>query len=831
MPMQPDLTAEQTLFRDTAVSFIEAELPVARTRELHDDPLGYDRSWLRKSAELGWFAMMVPEADGGGSVSGAGLADAAILAEQMGRFVQPGPFIPVNVVAAAITAEGSAAQREALLPGIVTGEQVVTWAFADARGNWDAGAGAHARRDGDDLVLSGSRGCVQDAISSDALLVAASLDGVPVQLLVPSRAPGVTIRPLRTLDLSRRFADVEFDAVRVGRDDLLGTGGTGGTGPLDAQLLNAIVLTCADTIGAIDALFTMTVAYARQRIAFGRPIGSFQAIKHILADQALYLEACKAAAAAAVAAVQAAAPDSAGVASMAAAYIGDVACDIAQECLQVHGGTGYAWEHDLHLFLRRVRSNSLLFGEPTWHRERVCAFHGAGGSGPMTGSVPVKGSVPVSGSGPADASGPASGSAPADLAEYRQRARDWLAANLAPREPGAQQRAAHEVTPDGLARDLARDRALQRAMHQAGYVGITLPAEYGGQGLSKGHQRAWNEESAGYAIPAPGGVAGGVTLSVILPTLLAHASEQQKREWIPRMLSSDEIWVQLLSEPGAGSDLAGIHTKAVRDGANWVLTGSKIWSSGAMSADYGICLARTDWDVPKHRGLTWFKVPLHDDRVTVRPVREINGGAEFCEEFLDGVTVDDSMVIGDVNGGWPIAATMLAFERRNVSGQPDGTGTASGQRRLAPDLVELAAARGLAGDQAVRQLIARAHINDYVQEQLSARVMAAMMAGTADPAAASLIKLGLGVITPLRAAAAMEIAGRRGIAWADGEPGDAAAVNFLNGRIMSIAGGSNQIQRNIIGERILGLPREPSADSDKPFREVLRDATRWGTKA
>src|SRR3984957_6298947 len=406
MPMQPNPTDEQTLFRDAAVSFIEAELPVAKTRELHDDQLGYDPSWFRKSAELGWFAMMVPEADGGGSVSGAGLLDAAIIAEQLGRFVQPGPFIPVNVVAAAVAAGGRAAQREALLPRIVTGEQVVTWAFADARGNWDAGAGLAARRDGDDLVLSGSRGGVQDAISADALLVAASLNGAPVQLLVPSRAPGVTIRPLRTLDLSRRFADVEFDAVRVGRDGVLGTGGTG---PLDAQLLNAIVLTCADTIGAIDALFTMTVAYAKQRIAFGRPIGSFQAIKHILADQALYLEACKAAAAAAATAVQAAAPDAVEVASMAAAYIGDVACDIAQECLQVHGGTGYAWEHDLHLYLRRVRSNSLLFGAPSWHRERVCAFHDrreqTGHQARASEAEPAAG-----GGSPAPASGSASGS-------------------------------------------------------------------------------------------------------------------------------------------------------------------------------------------------------------------------------------------------------------------------------------------------------------------------------------------------------------------------------------------------------------------------------------
>jgi alkylation response protein AidB-like acyl-CoA dehydrogenase len=378
MPMQPDVTDEQTLFRATTVSFIEAELPLARTRELHDDPLGYDRSWLRKSAELGWFAMMVPEAYGGGSVSGAGLLDAVIVAEQLGRFVQPGPFIPMNVVAAAIAAEGSAAQHAALLPGIVAAEQVFTWAFADARGNWDAGAGLSARRDGDGLVLTGSRGCVQEAVSADALLVAASVDGTPVQLLVHTAAPGVTIRPLHTLDLSRRVADVEFDAVRVGADDVLGPGGTC---PLEAQLLNAIALTCADTVGAIDALFTMTVAYAKQRIAFGRPIGSFQAIKHILADQALYLETCKAAAAAAAAAVQAAAPDAAEVASMAAAYIGDTACDIAQECLQVHGGTGYAWEHDLHLFLRRVRSNSLLFGEPAWHRERVCVFGQLAGAG------------------------------------------------------------------------------------------------------------------------------------------------------------------------------------------------------------------------------------------------------------------------------------------------------------------------------------------------------------------------------------------------------------------------------------------------------------------
>jgi alkylation response protein AidB-like acyl-CoA dehydrogenase len=295
------------------------------------------------------------------------------------------------------------------------------------------------------------------------------------------------------------------------------------------------------------------------------------------------------------------------------------------------------------------------------------------------------------------------------------------------------------------------------------------------------------------------------------------------------MLSGEELWVQLLSEPGAGSDLAGLLTRATCDGDVWILNGTKVWSSGAMSADYGVCLARTDWDAPKHRGLTWFKVPLDDPRVTVRPVREINGSAEFCEEFLDDVAVGEDMVIGEVNGGWPIANSMLAFERGAGGVQAMLGGT--GRRRLAPDLVDLARTRGLEADGAARQLIAEGHILDWLQGALTKRVAEAMMAGKADPTSASLIKLGLGLKDPARAAIAMELGGRRAVAWsAEGSPGHAASVNFLNGRIYSIAGGSNQIQRNIISERLLGLPREPSVDGDKPFRDVLRDAKSWGAR-
>jgi alkylation response protein AidB-like acyl-CoA dehydrogenase len=414
-----------------------------------------------------------------------------------------------------------------------------------------------------------------------------------------------------------------------------------------------------------------------------------------------------------------------------------------------------------------------------------------------------------------------------DLDGYRTRVRGWLAAN-APARHDARLRTRHDFSPE----QLAADRALRRRVYDAGFAGITVPKEYGGQGLGHAYEQIWNEESAGYEVPLPGGVAGSVTHGIVLPTLLAYASEEQKRSWIPKILSGDEIWVQLLSEPGAGSDLAGLLTRATRAGDTWVLEGSKIWSSGAMSADFGICLARTDWDAPKHRGLTWFKVPLHDPAVTVRPVREINGSAEFCEEFLDGVAVGDDQVIGEVNGGWPIAGFMLAVERASVGDSGSGAPRQGTEpRRLAPDLVALAEARGLAGDGATRQLVAKAHINDFMQGELTKRVMQALADGQGDPALASLVKLGVGVIQPLRAAAAMEIGGRAALAWdVEGSPVQAAALNFLNGRIMSIAGGSNQIQRNIVSERLLGLPREPSADGGKPFREVLRDAKSWGTK-
>jgi len=374
--MELALNEDQILFHETTVRFIESELPIERTRMLHDDPRGFDRGWLRKAAELGWFTMLVPETDGGGSVSGEGLIDATLIAEELGRFVQPGPFIPMNVVAAAIAVNGTTAQRSELLPAIIAGDTIASWAFSACTGNWDLGAGLAATRTDDGFTLTGRRGYVQDAVAADVHLVVATLDGRPAQFVVPADTRGIEVTPLACLDLSRRMAHVDFDAVEIGTDALLDGGDA--TDSLERQLQIAIALVVAETVGAMDHLFSMTVQYSKDRIAFGRPIGSFQALKHIMADDAVDLEACKAGATAVALAVQQGSEDAAEIASMVAAYVGDVSDRLAQDCLQIHGGIGFTWEHDLHLLMRRIRTNAVLYGEPAWHRERVCTFHGLG---------------------------------------------------------------------------------------------------------------------------------------------------------------------------------------------------------------------------------------------------------------------------------------------------------------------------------------------------------------------------------------------------------------------------------------------------------------------
>jgi alkylation response protein AidB-like acyl-CoA dehydrogenase len=398
-----------------------------------------------------------------------------------------------------------------------------------------------------------------------------------------------------------------------------------------------------------------------------------------------------------------------------------------------------------------------------------------------------------------------------------------MAANLEQRDPHARPRV-HGVG-HRTAEMFLPERVLQRRLFDAGYAGLTWPKEYGGQGLATAYERAFQEEARNYRLP-DFGAAAGTTFNVCGGTMLAHASPAFLRRHIPKMLAGEELFVQFFSEPAAGSDLAGIRTRAERDGDRWVLNGSKVWTSAGHYADWGMCLARTNWDVPKHRGLTWFAVKIDEPGVTVRPIRELNGAAEFSEEFFDDVVVGDDEVIGEVGGGWAVAQTMLVFER---GGGTNALPMPTGPRRLAPDLVAAARRAGRDTDPVVRQQIAEAHAEEWAVGRLRARMGARMRAaGGGDAGLASYVKLAGGVARARRAVLAMQLGRGSVLTWEPGDiDGQGVALGLLNGRLGTIAGGTNEVQRNGIGERVLGLPREPSFDTTKPFRDVVRDAEHW----
>ncbi|MEA2404619.1 MAG: hypothetical protein QOE08_1266 [Thermoleophilaceae bacterium] len=372
--MDLELSEDQELFRETTTRFIEARCPLPRVRELADSPVAHDPVMLADAGDLGWFALFVPEEFGGGSVSGSPLRDAVIVAEERGRFVQPGPFVATNVVAFAIAREGSREQQEAFLPALATAELSASWAISDRSGIPVAGA-VTARKGDAGYVVDGTAGLVPEAAAAGVFLVTASGDGSGVtQFLVSADTPGVTVVPLDGLDLTRRFADVRFDEVTLPATAVLGAPGAA-TASVDAQLDVAVALTLAESVGAMRRLMEITVDYAKARTAFGRPIGSFQALKHLLADASLWSELSTAGAWAAAQAVADERPSASEIASIAKAYGGDAGVEIALACLQAHGGIGFTWEHDLHFYFRRLTADRVLYGDPDWHRERICRIH------------------------------------------------------------------------------------------------------------------------------------------------------------------------------------------------------------------------------------------------------------------------------------------------------------------------------------------------------------------------------------------------------------------------------------------------------------------------
>jgi alkylation response protein AidB-like acyl-CoA dehydrogenase len=358
---------EQELLRDSARRLLQRLVPSEELRRLIDSESGFSEQLWRRAAELGSLSMLASSEHGGGSLTDQGLVDAVLLAEEWGRALAPGPFISTQVVCHALSRYGTGAQQD-LLPQIVAGELLVTWCFAEEDAQWEpADLQCSARASGDGYVLDGVKLYVEDAQLADYFLVTARSDDALVQLLVPASTPGVSVESHASLDASRRLGAVTFRDVQLPPSAALALSDDAA---VDAQLRIAAVLICADSIGGAQRCLELTVAYTKERVQFGRPIASFQAVKHRCADLLILLENARAAAHYAALAVHEQAEDAALAVSLAKAYVGDAFATITGEATQLHGGIAFTWEYDMHFYVRRAKANEVLFGPPSWHRQR-----------------------------------------------------------------------------------------------------------------------------------------------------------------------------------------------------------------------------------------------------------------------------------------------------------------------------------------------------------------------------------------------------------------------------------------------------------------------------
>lgn len=701
--MSATITDEQFAARDLVRTWAAGAGAPAAVRDVeHDRPDAW-RGVFDGVADLGLFGVAVPEDSGG---AGGTVVDLCAMVEEAARALVPGPVVSTALATLVVT-------DSTLLQSLSSG-QLTAGICTDCDLREDSGR------------LSGTADHVIGAEQGGILLVAYD-DHVA---LVETDGEGVELQPLSATDFSRPLARVTLKSAPFRTLNV--------SGRRFRDL--AATLFAAEAAGVAGWTLDTAADYAKVREQFGKPIGSFQAVKHMCAEMLLRHQQI---AVAAGDAALAAAGDDDGQLSIAAAVAAAVGIDAAQanakDCIQVLGGIGITWEHDAHLYLRRAYSiGPLLGGRSHWLR-RVGELTAAG----------LRRELHI------------------DLESV---------AHLQP-EIAAAAAAVAALPPERR----------QVALADSGLLAPHWPKPYG-RDASPAEQLLIEQELTKVAVQRPDLVIGWWAV----PTILEGGTPEQIDRFVPATLRGDLIWCQLFSEPGAGSDLASLRTKAVRAEGGWKLTGQKVWTSAAHKAHWGVCLARTDADAPKHKGITYFLVDMRSPGIVIRPLREITGDELFNEVFFDDVFVPDDMVVGAVNDGWRLARTTLASERVAMAG-----GTALGN----PMEQMLGALAGTDIDSAAAERLGQLLLAAQVGSLLDHRIAQLAVGGRDTSAEASARKL-IGVryrqaLEEFR----MELSAGAGLVRND------AVQSFLNTRCLSIAGGTEQILLSMAGERLLGLPR------------------------
>ncbi|HVW81829.1 MAG TPA: acyl-CoA dehydrogenase [Mycobacteriales bacterium] len=720
------ITEDHEALRESARDVLDRHCPPAAARAALEATAEDDLpAYWSPAAELGWFGLHLPEEYGG---AGFGLLEQAVVAEELGRSVAPGGYLPTVHAAAVIAREGGALAKE-LLAGLADGTTPATVAL---------GAPAVDATEGPDgLTLAGvSRPVIAGALAKVAILRAKAGDRV-MWCVVDTE--GLPVTPIESLDATRRLAAIDVTGVVVPPARQLG---------LDSHDVYAIgaVLYAAEACGIAGWCLDTASSYAKERVQFGRPIGMFQAIKHRAADLLVLVELIRAAV---WDAARSEARDAEGrlAVSAGASIAFDGAVTAAEACVQMLGGIGFTWEHDAHLYLKRAIGVRQLIGPTTAWRTATAKL----------GLDGVRRKLDVE--------------LPPEAESYRAEVREFLAGM------------------EGL-----DDEARKAAIADAGYLAPHWPAPWG-KDASAVQQVVIDEEFKKAKVRR-------AHLSIAawaLPTIIEHGSPEQIEKYVPETFHGRISWCQLFSEPGAGSDLASLTTKAEPTEGGWLVTGQKVWTSLAKQATHGILLARTSpgKDGDRHHGISYFLLDMSTPGIDIRPLRELTGQAMFNEVFLDKVFVPSDCLVGEVDGGWQLARTTLANERVSMaSGSAFGVGVESVLRLLEsrePDQVTL---------DRTGQLIAEAQSLALLGVRSTMRVLSGGEKGSES----SLRKLFAAEHEQRVQEFGVELLGAEGATLA----GDAFmwGSGFLATRCLTIAGGTSEVQRNVIGERLLGLPRD-----------------------
>ena len=701
--MSATITDEQFAARELVRSWAAASSAAAAARDVEQGQSDAWRVAYDGLAQLGIFGVALTEDQGGADGT---VEDLCAMVDEAAAALVPGPVATTALATLLID------QPDVLGP-LISGERV-------------AGVSLSA-----DVSLDGGRasGTAEYVLGADPAGVLLLPAGDTV-VLIDAGAEGVTIEPLKATDFSRPLARVVLDSAPA---EALST---------STQRFTDVAATvlAAEAAGVARWALQTATEYAKVREQFGKPIGSFQAIKHMCAEMLLRSEQASVASADAARAVSEDDERQLSIAVAVAAAAGiDAAKANAKDCIQVLGGIGITWEHDAHLYLRRAYGiEHFLGGANRWLR-RIATLTQQG----------VRRELRI------------------DL-ESVEHLRPEIASAVA--EVAAQPAEKRQV-----------------ALADAGLLAPHWPRPHGRE-AGPAEQLLIDQELAKTDVVRPDLVIGWWAV----PTILEHGSPEQIEQFVPATLRGEFIWCQLFSEPGAGSDLAALRTKAVRVEGGWKLTGQKVWTSAAHKAAWGVCLARTDPEAPKHKGITYFLVDMKSPGIDIRPLREITGDNLFNEVFFDDVFVPDEMVVGSVNDGWRLARTTLANERVAMA---HGTALGNPMEELLRTVADLDL--DATGQQQLGKLILAAQVGSLLDQKI-----AELLVGGQDPGPQASARKLIGVryrqaLSELR----MELSAGGGVV------DNKTVFDFLNTRCLTIAGGTEQILLTMAGERLLGLPR------------------------